>query len=249
MRPRAGWLLAVFAGAFGTGTWGCAPYHPPFTQASSASAGAPPSAHQATVVFLWPATSCDPGGYVTLVTADGRYVGNVARGTQLRAEVPAGESTIVGWNEVREASDGALTRANVPVLHARLAEGRTYYVRIVFGAWNETGPAPPRWSHGTRSRPPTRYCEASAGPAGVTSAMVTLPPASARWNEVPEWTAKLEAIAPDRAAGQAWVNAQGELLRAHIAEGEGRYAGLAPEAKRLATLEVEDGVALQAGGR
>ena len=71
----------------------CGTYRPPFTQPSSTGA---PESQAATVVFLWPSTSCDPGGYYTLATTDGRFVGNVSVGKQLRAALAPGEYTIVG---------------------------------------------------------------------------------------------------------------------------------------------------------
>jgi hypothetical protein len=236
MRSRGRWLVGLIASA---PCVACSPFHPPFTQASHTHAEARP--HQAIIVFLWPVTSCDPAGYLTLVSADGRFVGNVAAGTQLRAEVPAGETTIVGWNEVREEAGGAGSGAVVPVLRAHLTEGRTYFVRMLFGKWDERGPREPIWV-GSRSRAPYPLCTAIRGPAGVTSAMVTLAPGTEGWKEVPDWTAKLQLIAPDRAAGQAWLDGQGEAARAHIAVGMNRYEGLRAEARRMATVEAEDGV-------
>jgi hypothetical protein len=76
----------------------------------------------------------------------------------------------------------------------------------------------------------------------MTSAMVALTPASESWGQLPEWTAGLEAIAPDRASGQAWLDGNRDVLEAHRAVAENRFEALRPRAKRLATLESDDGV-------
>jgi hypothetical protein len=215
----------------------CGSYRPPFTQASSASAQ--PDVRQATLVFLWPLTSCDPGGYVTLATTDGGFVGNVSAGTQLRATVPAGQYTIVGWNEQQEQASGAVTRGAVSVLHASVSEGRTYYVRLAFGEWDNRGP---REIAGNRfgGGPSNRLCVAPG--MSMTSAMVALPPASESWSEVAGWTAELQAIVPDRAAGQAWLDGNRDVLQYHRTVAESRFAALLPQAKQMSTVVAEDGV-------
>jgi hypothetical protein len=246
MRFREGCLVALAACAPSVG---CAPYHPPFsvssiTTAGGGTTGTSPAAraapHQATVVFLWPETSCDPGGYYTLVTREGRFVGNVAAGTQLRAELPAGETTIVGWNEVQEEIGGPGNGSTIPVLRGRLAEGRTYYVQMLFGEWDERGPRDAWW--GLVGRGPRMRACLRIGPEGTTSAMERLVPSSRDWREIPRWLAKLEPIAPERGAGQAWVDAQGDALRRHIVQGEERYEGLKPDAREMATVAESDGV-------
>ena len=69
-------------------TASCGVYRPPFTQAAKASP--PADDHQATLVFLWPTTSCDPGGYYVIATEDGRFLGTISSGTQLRSVVAPG---------------------------------------------------------------------------------------------------------------------------------------------------------------
>ena len=122
-----------------------------------------------------------------------------------------------------EESVGAASKENVPVLHADLREGRTYYVRIVRGA----DEAPPimtgRW---------VRRC-------GSTSAMV-VSPALDGWRKLPEWMTELENLVPDRAAGQAWLDGKRASLESHVAIGQERFAELRPQAKRLATIEATD---------
>src|SRR5581483_9068768 len=96
-----------------------------------------------------PMTSCDPAGYITLVTGDGRFVGNVARGSQLHVTLPAGETTVLGWNETMEVATGSTNVEAVPVLHASLRAGSTYYVRMAFGEWDASGPPRPGLRPGT----------------------------------------------------------------------------------------------------
>jgi hypothetical protein len=185
-------------------------------------------------VFLWPSTSCDPGGYYTLATVDGRFLGNVSASTQLRAVLPPGQYTILGWNESREDAQHAVV-GSVPVLHATLAEGLTYFVYMSFGEWDDAGPHQVfAW------RSARRLC--FAPDHHVTAAMVTLNPASNLWDEVPTWTAELETIAPDQAAGQAWLDRSRDALASHRDIAVGRFEGLRPRAKRMATLEVTDGM-------
>jgi hypothetical protein len=215
----------------------CATYRPPFVQ--PAVAGAPTDPHQATLVFLWPSSSCDPPGYFTLATADGRFLGGIARGSRLTVSVPARETTVVGWNGVLEETSGAIRKGAVPVLRADLAPGRTYYVRMLFGEWTDQGPPEPI-VFGTRGRlSATRGCV--GGPDATSSVMVVFTPGSREWRKLPEWVAELEAFVPDRAAGQAWLDANRGLLEPHVAVGQDRYLGMRPEVRRLVTIVPADG--------
>jgi hypothetical protein len=239
MRRRDAWLVTLLACAPFVA---CTPYYPPFTNVAGTTGASSGEAdpRQATIVFLWPSTSCDPGGYYTLVTTGGRFIGNIGSGTQLRAEVPAGDTTIIGWNQVQEEAGGPGHISTVPVLRAQLAAGRTYYVRMLFGEWDSRGPRAV-W-RGSRSLARYRLC-VGYGHESTSSAMEIVTPASKSWRDVPDWSAKLEPITPDLAPGQAWVDGQGEALGLHIAQGEERYERLRPEARRMATVEAGDGVA------
>ena len=204
-------------------------YRPPFT-ASGATARA--DAHDATVVFLWPTTSCDPGGYYTLATFDGHFVGNIATGTQLRVALPAGEHTILGWNQAQDEARGEVVPASVGVLRASLAEGRTYYVRVSFGEWDARGP---------NELVGRGHSLCVAPDKSMTSALVTVTPVSDAWLDLPAWTADLASLSPDRAAGQAWLDAHRGDLAVRRAIAEGRFEWLRPRAKKLATVEAGDG--------
>jgi hypothetical protein len=220
-------------------TGGCAPYAPPFTRVAPVSiAAVQPAAGRASVVFLWPSMGCDPGGYYTLATAAGLFLGNVSTGTQLRVEMPAGDHTIMGWNPLQEDALGEWREEPVPVLRARIAPGRTYYVRLGFGEWDKQGPPVPF----KPTQAPTRGCIMPG--LVMTSALLAMTPASTYWSELPAWTATLATTVPDRAAGQAWLEGHRDVLEAHRELAEQRLQGLRPQARKLATLEAQDGIAL-----
>jgi hypothetical protein len=161
----------VFCSALGSAAMSaCGQYRPPFTQASKASP--PADDHQATLVFLWPTTSCDPGGYYVLATEDGRFLGTISTGTQLRSAVPPGPVSIVGWNEPQEKARGNVVKAAVSVLHGSVLEGRTYYVQLEFGEWDDRGP---REMYSARiGEPGQRTC--IAPDHSMTTTMVRLTP-------------------------------------------------------------------------
>jgi hypothetical protein len=212
----------------------CSASRPPFTQLDAASVRADPQL--ATVIFLWPSTSCDPGGYYTLATADGKFIGNVESGTQLRTLLPAGQYTVFGWNEPREEGQAAIVRGMVPVLSAALLGGRTYYVRMAFGEWDDKGPR-----NVFTVRKAVRVC--FAPDHKVTSAFVFLRPNSDLWDEIPTWTRELEAIAPDTASGQSWLDGRREAFTSHLSFAQARFDELRAGAKHMATIEATDGVA------
>jgi hypothetical protein len=215
------------ASAILLGAAGCVASLPPYTHASS-EAGA--DANEAVVVFVWPRSTCDPGGYYTLATADGRFVGNVSDGTILRASLPPGEYAIVGWNELQEQSGAGFSEEVVPVLQARLAAGSTYYVRMAFGEWGARGPAD---VYAVRTG--RRLCFKRNG-LSPTSAMVALTPSTEEWAELPGWRGELKWVAPDP-AGQGWLDAHRDVLASHAAVGARRFARLRDDARRMATIE------------
>jgi hypothetical protein len=204
----------------------CATSLPPFMRVSTGVQSEP---HQAMLVILWPSTSCDTGGYYTLATADGKFLGNVSAGTQLHVALPAGEYTILGWNGA-----GGVMGA-VPVLHATVAEGRTYYVHMEFGEWDQKGP---RAMHVVRTG--MRVCFEIG--RVMSSAMVRLTPASVDWGELKTWTTELHPIAAEVAVGQAWLDENRDALTATRALAERRWSELRADARQLATLDAADGV-------
>ncbi|HEX8792181.1 MAG TPA: hypothetical protein VF765_14605 [Polyangiaceae bacterium] len=200
---------------------------PPFTQPSN---GAGADSDRALVVFVWPHSTCDPGGYYTLATDDGRFVGNVSAGTNLRASLPAGEYTIVGWDPPQEESNGGALEEAVPVLRAHLAAGRTYYVRMAFGEWGPRGPVD---VYAVRTGRAICFRREGMSP---TSAMVALTPDAREWSQLPEWRREHAWAAPDP-AGQGWLDTHRDVLAAHVAVGTRRFALLREDARRMATIE------------
>jgi hypothetical protein len=212
----------------------CTSGPPPFTRAPGVVASPDPGT--ATLVVLWPSTSCDPGGYVTLVTADGHFLGNVGPGAQLRTTVPAGETTVLAWNQLMEESGAGVERLTVPVVRGRLARGLTYYVRVAEGEWDEGGPRELRsWRSGAR------VCAMTPGRA-MTSALEAVTASTAPPGQLAAWTAELRTLVPDRDAGQAWLDARREVVEIHRSLALQRYDRLRPQGRRMATLEPGDGV-------
>ena len=226
-------LRASAACAFLTSA--CAPSLPPFSAPASLSSTQPRAeAGAASVVFLWPSLGCDPGGYYTLATTGGAFLGNISAGTQLRVQLPSGEHTIVGWNTLQEDALGEWREEPVPVLRATIAAGRTYYVRLGFGEWERQGPPVP-------FKPAQSPLRCIMPGMVMSSALLTMTPASPFWRELPAWTARLPMAVPDRAAGQAWLDARGDVLEAHRVLAGQRLQDLRPQALKLATLGVDDG--------
>jgi hypothetical protein len=165
-----------------------------------------------------------------LATDDGRFVGNMSDGSILRASLPPGEFTIVGWNPPQEDSSGGALEEAVPVLHARVRAGRTYYVRMAFGEWSARGPVDV-----FNVRTARRLCFRRSG-LSATSAMVALTPDTQEWAELPDWRSHLAWVAPDP-AGQGWLDAHRDVLASHVAVGARRFARLRDDARRMATIE------------
>lgn len=205
---------------------------PPFTQPSASTARDP---HVATVVFLWASTSCDTGGYYTLAADDGKFIGNIAAGSQLAVPLAAGDHTLVGWNGSRAEDDDAASMVSVPVMHATLEAGRTYYVRLAFGEWDDKGP---RQMHMIRTA--KRVCFRIGNV--MSTAMVALTPTSEEWSELASLTSELQTTSSDAAAGQSWLDANQTTFASHRDLAKARFDGLRIHAKPLATLQVTDGV-------
>ena len=86
--------LALLAASLG----GCNhPLPPAMTLSTAIAAPAPGSA---SVIFARPKTSCDTTGYTVVVDEQGRFVANVAPGTQVAASVTPGTHAFFGWSNV-----------------------------------------------------------------------------------------------------------------------------------------------------
>jgi hypothetical protein len=145
-----------------------------------------------------------------------------------------------------ETVTGQVRPGVVPVLTARIAAGRTYYVRVLLGEWDDQGPPPAGLRPGSIVVNRAYYYSGRRcieTTEGMTSAMATVAPSSAAWALLPGWTAKLDVLEPDRSAGQAWLDAHRAVLEAHREVAELRLGALRPDARRMATVDVDDGVA------
>jgi hypothetical protein len=231
MNRRGRLLCAALASLAGDAS--CASYHPPFTHPSNVAA--PTDPRDATLVFLWPLSSCDPGGYYTLASTDGRFIGTVSEGTQLRVVVPAGDCTVIGWDELEEQASGGVADRTVPLVRASLSAGYTYYVRMVFGEWDD-----PRPANAQSTRTTQRKCFAPG--LNMTSAMAAVRPTSTVWTLLSDWTIGLQRIDADHAAGQVWLDEHRDVFEYHRTVATRRFEALGAEGQRMATVNVDDGV-------
>ncbi len=132
--------------------------------------------------------------------------------------------------------------ATIPVLHADLREGRTYYVRMLFGEWDDRGPL----QHGLRpgsallNGMPYSKRACAKVPQTVTSAMVALSPAAASGETSLRGPRASPTWCRTALTGQAWLDANRAALESHVAVAEARFEELRPDAKRLATLPGPD---------
>lgn len=202
------------------------------------------AAGSAKVVFLWPGDNCEAGGYYTVATSSGRFIGNVGRGTRLEADVPEGAFTFVAWNPLREESSTNVTSANVAVMRAEIHAGRTYFVRLAFGEWDEQGPrvryggdvAPADRRRGTTYR----VCVSS------DAALFAVAPGGAEWGELRDWLDALQPVTSRTlASGQAWLDAEPLALPDHRALAERHWLRMSGDARRIATLVPQDGVRVE----
>lgn len=191
----------------------------------------------AKVVFAWPPDSCEPGGYQIITTFDGRFIGNVTRGTRLEVDLPPGRWAFMTWNPENERY-GAQPRAErVGVLHAELVEGRTYFTRLTFGEWDIYGPRVVYASSAKRGR--SRAC------IDGDATLVTLAPRSDEWMNLRSWLDDLTPIVSDRVAGQQWLDAQPWLVPIHRELAATRELRLSNHARTLSSVLPTDGVVVQ----
>lgn len=192
------------------------------------------TAERAKVVFLWPDNSCERGGYYTVATDRGRFVGNLYTGTRLEAELEPGPVNFFAFNPLVEEATGQQTSAEVATLRAELEPGRTYFVRFAFGEWNERGPVRPHWLM-TRAGA-RQYCSTHE------AALIALTPAQPEWERLREWLDDLEPLRSTGGAGDQWLRADPLTVETHLALARQREHRYWPAARALATLRATDGV-------
>lgn len=170
-------------------TIACAPWRAPW-QVTPAFA----EPDEGVVEIAWRQTSCEEAGYITVMTGDGTFLGNVGPGTTLRVKVPPGPIELVAWNPVVEAS--AMPKSVYAVLAKGLVcAGAPARVRIAFGEWTESGGFP-------------GFDRRGVGRCSDSWALVGDP----IWYELP-------AYATDTLAGTLWLAADGRPdLHARVAK-------------------------------
>jgi len=196
------------------------------------------AAGSAKVVFLWPGDNCEPGGYYTVATASGMFLGNVGRGTRLEANVSEGTFTFLAWNPLREESSLTVTSSNVAVLRAEVHAGRTYFVRLAFGEWDEHGPRVRYGGDFRRRGTDYRVC------VSADAALFAVTPGGEEWTALHDWLDALTPVAP-AASGQAWLASEPLVLPDHRVLAERRWLRMTAEARAIATLSPRDGVRVE----
>ena len=131
-----------------------------------------------------------------------------------------------------------MVKAAVDVLHGNVSRGRSYYVQLHFGDWDEQGPR--EVYAASALNPGHRVC--LAPDHNMTSALVRIEPSLEELKQLAQWQTELDGLAPDRAAGQAWLDENRESLRYHRDVAEERFAALRPAARRMVTIKVGDGM-------
>ena len=203
---------------------------PPHVQPAAAVPSAPPGA--AKVVFLRPANSCEVGGYYTLATTQGRFLGNLYTEMRLEADLPPGAVRFVAWNAEAPPANGTWAAKDVAVAEAHLEAGRTYFLRFGFGEWNVRGPVGPvRWV-----LPHTAYVR-SICPNGE-AALLAVRPGTKEWQVLPRW---LDDLTPVRSLAPTAPLDPG-LFAEKVQLASARLELLLPDARALATVRPGDGV-------
>lgn len=200
------------------------------------------TATHAKVVFLWPENSCERGGYYTVATRDGRFLGNVYPDTRLEAELEPGTYDFMAFNPLVEEAEGRALAADVAPLHAELLPNRSYFVRFAFGEWDARGPVRPFIAR-TRSGMVYTLCPTHE------AALIALTPSSPEWPHLREW---LDELPPRRATGSggdAWLHEDPLTVESHRALAAAREHRLLPVARARATLRASDGVHVIEGAR
>ncbi len=89
---------------------------------------------------------------------------------------------------------------------------------------------------------PHRAAAGAAPPCTTMAALVSLAPGRDGWSDVEGWATSLEVLAPDRAAGQTWLDAHPGLLQVHLALAEARFAQMRPEGKVVTSVSADAGL-------
>lgn len=175
-----------------------------------------PASTRAFLEIAWPESNCDDAGYISVMTRDGVFLGNVARGTTLRARVPLGPIDLVAWNPVLEGE------GIPPKQHAVLAKGvvcgGTTRLRVSFLDWTAKGPG-------------RVYNRRGNAVCSGYWALTTLTPTDDAEHELPTFSA-------DARAGQEWLLAKG-APELHRGRALFWFDQLSDDGRRLASFACE----------
>jgi len=174
-----------------------------------------PQGNDASVVFVRPESSCDKGDYSIVVDDHGRFVGNVAPGTQVAIPVKPGTHTFYAWSSLdlrveREPSFNSVAAARVNAVASQTA-----YVTL------------------TVSRPHFE-CFDWAWVEMTTRDLLS--------TDLQTWIHTTRPVVADRAAGQAALNARPALLQTDLELGQAklqRLDDLAAREERRQALAAE----------
>jgi hypothetical protein len=163
---------------------------------SPAASAAVPSATP-TVVFVRPESPCDTSDYSVVVDERGRFIGNVAAGTQVVVPVSPGRHVFYSWSD-RDLRFDKLPEFN-PVAATRVdAVGtETHYVALLVES---------RGSVVSRCYP---------------YAVVSMQPVTPG-DELQEWLQSTQLLVPNQEAGQLALRSNSALLQTHLELGRAK---------------------------
>jgi hypothetical protein len=188
----------------------CRSSHAPFMIAGAES---PPSAH-GILEISWPTSSCDRAGYLTIMTSDGTFIGNISTGTRIRTAWPAGDVELIAWNP-REYADGVPHKPYAVIARGRVCANAVSRVRVRSTEWTASGPGRVFSRRGNLS-------------------------CTGHWALVKdeETDESLPLFHPDREHGQSWLTAH-KATRDQKAVAEAWHAGLSTVGRELVTFGCE----------
>ncbi len=168
----------------------------PPAMAPAAGAATPPDSAQSTIVFVRRASGCDTGDYTVVVDEHGRFVANVAPGTQVAVMTAPGSNVFYGWSSrnVRFEKEANFNPVAATRIQTTGLQTKVVALRVIL-----------RESASNRCYPYAPVAMRQV-PAGESDAEL----------------AGTERLVADQAAGQAELDKDPALLKAHLAFGARR---------------------------
>jgi hypothetical protein len=185
MRPLSISFLAACVAA--TVLVSCTDALPPATRLASTLA--PQGANDARVLFVRPLSPCDSGQYAVVVDDRGRFVGNVAAGTQLALPTTPGNHVFYAWTNIDVLRSGTASTKAVAAVRVVAVRGETSVVAL-------------------ESDTPCH--------TGELFAMRAMAGRHASGDELKGWLASTQPVDVDRASGQHALDASPAHLTAYL---------------------------------